>query len=507
MPLLAVLAVLLAAIALRGWLLAVVDLRDLPGAAGGQTIAAAAAGAFHGDWAIRLVGLALPLTDGDIPAAAHMVAWISSGAMVLGATLGSAALAGWRGALAGAVVSAVWSQGLLVSMLIGPDPPAIGAAWLGVGLCWWSAGRGLSAPLAFVGAVLVMWSVAIKELALPALALLTLTPILGRGWGRLLGTAALLLGCWWGLQELRPNALTGQLQHSADLPALTAASLLDGLRAIFGMARGWPDGLLEQILLAALAAGLLPGPRWPARALTAIISVAVLGLTAAALGGRLSPRLLLGASFGGVVLLAVLSVRLTGGRLWGILLIGGGLSLDGLAWLSAWTTERTEAIAADPLSLPQAPRLWSMRYTGASYAANNGRMRDIATADGVTLAVAAASGLGLPPLRDRRDEMPRAIAALNDAPSSLLHPRLCCTEPHAACATRLVTELDEAGMTLVIPRRRPSEPMVDRPFEAWRGMLIDAAEQAGGLREDGWWWIRPATGSGGPVPCPESASE
>jgi hypothetical protein len=507
---LAVIAVLVAAMALRWRLLAILDLRDLPGAAGGQAITDAAAGAFHQDWGVWLIGLLLPLTDGDIIAAAHLVALLSGGAMLLGVTLGGAALAGWRGALAGAVVGATWSQALLVGLLVGPDPPAVGAAWLGVGLCWWAARRrGPGALLAGPGAALVVGAVAIKELALPAVPLLVLTPLIGRGWGRLVGSVAALAGGWWALDRLSPDAMSGELQHNATLPAPDLASIVDGLRAIWGMARGWPDGLLEQLLLAALLGGILPGPRWGARATTALVSVAVLGLTATALGGRLCPRLLLAASFGVVAMLAALAARLPGRTPWGILLIGAGLSLDSLAWLGAWSAERTAYVAAAPADLPAAPRLWAMRYESASYAANNGRLRDIATTDGVILARHAAAGIGLPPLRDRRDEVALALATLGEAPSALLHPRLCCQEDHPACARRLVRQLDDAGMTLIIPSldlQDPADPMVDRFFEQWCDQLAGAAATLGGLTMEGRWLVRLPTGSGGAPPCPEATA-
>ena len=355
---LAVCASLAWSLALRWWLLSVVDLRDFPGAAGGQNIASAAAGAFHGSWSVWLIGLVLPLTGGDIGDAAHLVAWLSSAAMMVGATLGAGALAGWRGALAGAVVSGAWSQSLLVSLLVGADPPAIGAAWLGVGLAWASRRGGVLSLLAAPGAALVVWSVSIKELSLPAMGLLALTPILGRGRSRLVSTVALVGGGWWAWQVLSP----GELQYSATLPLMSVMSIVEGLKAIDAAATGWPDGLLEQLVLATVLAGLLPGPCWRQRGIGAVLSVVVLALTAAALGGRLCPRLLLGASFGSVVMMAVLAAHMGTRRIssvWAIAVFGIGLSVDSWAWLEAWSQERTRYADARELLLPPSRRLLS----------------------------------------------------------------------------------------------------------------------------------------------------
>lgn len=491
-------------LALRWWLLSVVDLRDFPGAAGGQSLAAAAAGAFHGSWSAWLIGLVLPLADGDIGAAAHLVAWLSSAAMMVGAALGAGALAGWRGALSGAVVSGAWSQSLFVGLLVGADPPAVGAAWLGVGLAWASQRGGGLSLLAAPGAALVVWSVSIKELSLPALGLLALTPILGRGWSRLVSTTALIGGGVWAWRVLSP----GELQHSATLPALSIESIVVGLRAIHAAAPGWPDGLLDQVILATVLAGLVPGPRWRQRGVGAVLSVVILALTAAALGGRLCPRLLLSASFGGVVMMAVLAARLGTRRIsavWAIALVGLGLSLDTWAWLGAWSQERTWFADARELPLPPAPEPWARRYQTEAYRLNNGRLRDITTAGGVTLAKTAAAGIGLPPLRDRRDEVPLAISVLLEQPGTLLHPRLCCTASLESCAARLVDDLDAAGMMLIVPRHSAAEPMVDRSFEEWSQRLIDAAQARGGLRQEGNWWIRAPTRSGGEPPCPQAA--
>ena len=100
---------------------------------------------------------------------------------------------------------------------------------------------GVLSLLAAPGAALVVWSVSIKELSLPAMGLLALTPILGRGRSRPVSTVALVGGGWWAWQVLSP----GELQYSATLPLMSVMSIVEGLKAIDAAATGWPDGLLE----------------------------------------------------------------------------------------------------------------------------------------------------------------------------------------------------------------------------------------------------------------------
>ena len=60
-------------------------------------------------------------------------------------------------------------------------------------------------------------------------------------------------------------------------------------------------------------------------------------------------------------------------------------------------------------------------------------------------------------------------------------------------------------MMLIVPRTSAAEPMVDRSFEAWSQLLIDAARERGGLHLEGHWWVRSPTQSGGEPPCPQTA--
>jgi hypothetical protein len=501
------LGVMTAGVFLRLGLLSALDLRDLPGAGGADTLNNVAWSDYVG-WDAWFIGIILPFTDGPV-GAAHTIAQLSGLAMVLGAMLGGLAISGPAGALAGGVVASAWSMAVMPTLLIGADPPGIGMAWLGTGLVWISSGRSRRwLVLAGLGTALVVLGIATKPLALPALGLLPIAPLCLSRDRREAAEQTVVIGLSFVLiwVLLQP----GVDQHEGGLEALGILSPFRGIADLFSMRGGWPDGALYLVLLATLLVGLLPGAEWRRRAGIVAISIAVLGLTAAGLGTRICPRLLLASAFGCVVCLGVLPL-LIGHRLpvrmrWAPLgLLGGVLLCDTWGWVVAWDEERVRFTDADSAELPAAPWIFGSRYQGYAKAGHQERLRDLSTAGATSLMSLpeGTTGVAIPPLRDRREQHLAVAASLAGVPLIVLEEEPCCVTPPTtfACAERVVRELSASGVILVLPEASVQEGMID-PGNPWVDWLRAAAESRGELSPRGSRWsILSPQGSGSPLPC------
>ena len=119
-------------------LLHAIDLRDLPGAAGTETVYKAATGERKGDitvWALQWISHYL---DVGPQHAARILSsccgFFSIFALMLAArayTRSAAVIVGWMGAS--------WVMTHYFALMTGADPLALCLAWLSVGLCWWGA--------------------------------------------------------------------------------------------------------------------------------------------------------------------------------------------------------------------------------------------------------------------------------------------------------------------------------------------------------------------------------
>lgn len=502
-----VLAVLVLGVWARWFLQRAMDLRDLPGAAGVLTVARAAEGEFHRSWATWLIGFVLPATGGDVAAAAQLVALLSGVAMLAGAMLGGWALADRAGAIGAGLVSAAWSLALLPVLVVGADPPAIGLAWLGVGLAWAGARAGLrGAPLVAAGTVLVVFSAAIKELALPAVPMLAATLVLTRGrWADLLWLAPLQAGAgWWAWARFSPR----RVHEAASVPELRLESLVGGLERVLDLpSHGWAEGVFHQMLALAVVGGLLPGRRLGRRFLIGLGAIAVVLATAAALDRRVRPRLLLAACYALVVLVgvgaAVASSWLSRVRLRRapLLLLPLALGLDAWAWLQDFSVRRTRFAEAAPLALPAAPGPWARRYGMENWSA----LRDLTLAGAVPLhgwvGAHAGGAVATLRLRDDRHRHLDAAGALSGARAVLLDRGRCCGGlPTSTCAVQLVAAMDAAGVALALPLQTRTVRRVNRADDDWLAALQSAAaDRAEPLGT--WWQVVEPTGSGGTLAC------
>jgi hypothetical protein len=500
-------ALFLGGLLLRAGLIDTLDLRDLPGAAGADTISRAGRGEFS-TWASWVIGLFLPWSDGDPVASARTVAQLSGAMMIAGATLGGLAVAGPAGALACSAVSVTWAVALLPVLLVGPDPPAIGLAWLGLGLAWVAPRTARVGPLITgLGSALIIAAVAVKSVALPALGLLPATLLLCRARREAaahLGAMSLMtVLSWW---VLSPDLQ----QHDGGLAPLSLTSLPSGLWEVVTLGETWPDGALPLFLLATVATGLWPGAAWARRGGIAGLTVLALSLTAAGLGSRLCPRLLLVSAFGSVICVGVLAL-LIGDRFrdtpvarWAPLGLAGMLLLmDSWAWVSAWDDERVRFSGAQSAQLPQAPAPWATRYAIYAEDPHSERLRDLTSAGATSLMAIpeGTAGVAIPPLRDRREQHLAVAAALEGVPILVLEEHHCCQYPTTMdCAARTIRELSESGIVLILPGESAQEGMTDSG-SAWVSWLRDQALSGSTPETGSWWDVYRPQGVGAPMPC------
>jgi len=509
--------VLVGAAALQAGLRAGLDRTDLPGPGGVKVLTALATGDLDRDGLTRLAAPLLALTD-PLTAVEGVVA-LGALAMVAGAMLAARALAGRPAALLAGVVAATFGQGALSAVLLGPDAPATGLVWLGVGLAWWGARTGGPALAAVVvGVALGVAGAVVKINAAPALALLALTPLLvpSRRPAQL-GGALVALGVGAALAVgLLPDDPTQQASAPADL---SWGALRGGLDAILSLPDRQQPAATPLIQLAGLGlvGAALPGPRWGTRLVVAGIGIAAAAVAAVTVGDLLRPRYLMAAALPAIALagaLGGLPLRLVPAG-WARGLAGAGLAAavslplmaDTLAYLHAWDARRVALVGTRPTTLPAPPAAWSRRYT---------RMTDLVLTDssevGAARLVAEAAsappgGVATVPLRDAREFHLSAGASLAGRPYRVLEARRCCEgAPLDRCAADVVAALDGAGARLLLPRPVDRRMRVPRPHQAWWSALSAAAEAQGGLEVlDAWWLRREPTGAGGPLPCAPAA--
>ncbi len=495
------------------------DLRDLPGPGGVKIIAALTEGNLQRDGATALIAGALPWFA-DAEQAARVVVFAGGSLAVVGAYLAARGAAGRAAGLATAGLAAAWSQGVYTSLLIGADGIATGIAWLGAGLALCAGRLGWAGVVvAPVGLALAAAAVPIKVSALPAVAAIAAAPLLvrttrwpvGVGIGAALGLAVL---------AVKGTLFPEQAAHVGEVAGPSLEMVQAGWRRLRGLPDAHPEGLvLVQLTTAAAVGALLPGRGWVGRLVLGAACWVALGFTAETVGDKLRPRFLTATALPVLVLagcalgVAVDLVRM-GIRRWFPRGHAGSAALlalpllaaiplwqDTLAFHHAWARVRAQQLGSRPADLPQPPAAWAQHYSrlgGLVFVDTS----DQGALDLVLLGRAAGEGgVATVPLRDAREFHMRAGAGLAGRPSLVLDTQRCCRprEGAPACAQRLVTELDAAGMQLLIPVQVDRTLRVPRPHQA----LWHAIEASAGDAEvvSPWWKVRQPSGAGGAPPC------
>ncbi len=510
-------ATALAVVTVRWLAHARVDLTDVPGPASAQFVMLAETGRYY-NWTIWLLAAFRDASGLESIASAQTLMVLAGITASLGAMMGGGALGGWRGAVGAGAVAAVWSPFLLTSLLVGADALATAGAWLGVGLCLLAGRtRGVGLPMSFAGGLLALLTLGIKQVALPAIVLLALAPLVGgRRWPwRLAHTGCLAAGAWLG-----HDLVTGYLQMdaAASVSGPGLGAVVDGWQQVGELRanKGDTGALPDLLVLALLGVALPPWRRAWVRGLALAIALIAVGLSASAIA-NLTSRHLVASGLGMVILAGVclgqsarLLARLGPLRWLPLLAVVALLSLDALAMIHAWADLRAVHVGTEPAALPRPPKPWQWRHRPPTYDATTSTMGAIELMEFAR--EAPAGGIASPPIPDRREAHLELAAILADTPVVIPRPDECCTQGEAivTCAEAVVDALDEAGAMLVLPTRGDrgafERQRVDDRYREWTLSLESAAASRGpwATRSDQWrtWTGR---GEGGPLPCPRYA--
>ncbi len=525
--LLVVLVVLGVALGFRYYLGGHLDLRGAPGAGAIQRLALVSVGDVS-HWDSRLVGLLLPLVDGDVLSAGRLAGALGGALGALGALLCAWAVGGPIAGLAAGLLAAVWARGVFITLTYGMEGPAWGIAWLGVGLVWMGAVTrrwwGLVGVVS--GAALTMLGAAVKGTALPAMGYLVVAPFLVRKSRRAAAAVAgaLLATTWWCRNQFFADSVPPLPSGSLEIGV---AAAVEGLQSLADQPDSKPLGWLPELGAVSLLGALLPGAGWWRRVLVGGGSAVVVGLTVNHLltGDHLGPMLrmrylvppilgplvLFGCAVGwgvrrwGTVVdtllfrrkpelhspVGWLAAALHGVGLLGALLPAWVGALDAMALCRAWGNQRSVLEGARPSTIPVAPRIWTDRYAHLG----SGSFFNTSAIGGIDLFELAKdgpdAGVATVPLRDEREGHLTLSANLQRIPSWVLHPRHCCDQEvaTATCAAQVVADIDAGGVLLVLPQLG-ADPRgrVDGRLLPWTRWLFAAAESRGAVESSSAWW-------------------
>jgi len=443
-------------------------------------------------------------------------------AAVLGACLAGHALAGGgcpgRHAATGCGLAIATCLPVVeASTWIAYDPLAIGLGMLSLGLAMAAAAGPTGGVLLVVPAVLgLLVAGEVREIALPLRALLPVLPLLA--WRRPLRFLLLLGLVAWALRY--GPVLVDQWMHNPALgPGQQLSLRLEPEAVRAGLARTHellyhPDlgrhSLFLFLAVPALVVGAIPGRQWSARLGLLALAAVGTGLLADAFPtGWLRLRYLQVGSLSVVLLCGVGAgwcswlLRRAGPLAWAPPLVLactlGRDTLDGL-----WTSAQEVSVGAG-IAMPRLPQVkpWLFTLNGSAVGSEPHALAVDGAAELWTLVGAPARPWASPPLQDERGAQVAAVATLAGAPGLVLSPEQCCPQGRASveCADRLRSELDAAGVDLVLPER------IERD---WRFAVQDQLAQrlrsgtdtAGRVEIVGAAWaIVRARGSGGELPC------
>ena len=358
-------------------------------------------------------------------------------------------------------------------------------------------------PFAIAGAALASVGVAIKELALPPLALLAFCPFLIRKpykpWIILFPIIA--YSAYWGYAWIWPQqAHRMGNEHEISLQAISHG--WERLLELYD--RGLPIGKFDQLIFGALFLSLWTKTQRTRRIILAIGGAITLCYLAHILDQKTRPRYIGPSSLGVLVAMGV-SLSLLIRKQWLFpTLIGGLFLLDGWSFFDVWSKQREQIVGSLPSKLPEAPSIWKRQYTHMSDLTH----RDLTLYGGAELArlVQKSDGLATPRLRDERHRSLAAFSALYGKQFVVLNPGDCCYgQPvNAICAQKILSELNTAGISLALPIPIKGVERIYKHEQKWLTHLQTAAGTD--LIEGIMWQVLPNTRTGGKtLPCQNQA--
>ena len=473
--LLPLLAPILFYLVIHAALLWSIDLRDMPGAAGTETIYKASVGERKGDITVMAIQWIAHYIDVGPQKASRLLSSLCGLVQLLSLMLCGAAhtrktaiIAGWIGSC--------WSMSHYFSLMSGSDPLSIALAWLSIGLCWWgisiSSTIGIFAVM--LGISMAPLAVSIKELALPPIALLFLIPIWIRYWNQKVLFAIPIIGycAYWSYAWMWPSNAT-RIQTTGSLSITMIYSGWERLLDLYP--RGLPQGKYDQLLILSGALLCTSRKKLGKRVLLWSISALILVCTAYFLGPRTRPRYITPATLGILISIAC-SISLWKHNIsrFVTIVMCSLLLCDSWAYYDSWSQKRTYIVGGIPDKIPTSPSWWTQQYQQA----NDITHRDLSLYGAIDLIdiLSHHAGLATMRLRDERHRSLLAFAEISGKKALVLDPGACCSgEPvDKKCAHRVVQALIDAGYGIVIPTQKKGVERIYPNEERWRSLLLQS---------------------------------
>ena len=175
------------------------------------------------------------------------------------------------------------------------------------------------------------------------------------------------------------------------------------------------------------------------------------------------------------------------------------LSLDTWAYFYAWAeTRHSQMGAAQASTLPKPPQYWLDQYTPIP----DRLLRDLSLYGAQELVQMAKEqgSMATIPLRDARDRALMAYTQIYGGEHIILDSKKCCRENKKQCAQRHMTELQQAGFTLLLPKEIPLVQRIDKQQIEWLEEIKTYTDE--NRKEEGeYWWFFRSKDQGGHTPC------
>ena len=449
------------------------DLRDMPGAAGTEVIYKASIGERKGDVTVLAIQWLSHYLDIGHQQAGRILSSTSGFIQLISLMLCGAAFSIKAGIVVG-WIGACWSMSHYFSLLSGSDPVCISIAWLSVGLCWWGAsyGKPIGVIAVMIGVVLSPLAVSIKELGLPPIALLILTPLWIKNWNRHLLYLVVMVGycAYWSYAWMWPSNPT---RIQADISLSFLGSGWDRLIDLYD--RGLPQGKYDQLLV--LSGILLCTSKRliKTRTIVWIVGCILILATAYVLGPRTRPRYITPASLGILCSLAYsLSMWKHSITRWVTFILCSLLICDSWAFYHSWAKKRQQIVGGLHNNIPTPPQWWTRQYQHA----NDITHRDLSLYGAIDLIhiLDQHKGLATMRLRDERHRSLLAFAQITGKKSLVLDPGACCAgEPvNEQCAQRVIESVLNHGYGIVLPTFQKGVERIYPNEERWRNLLLQS---------------------------------
>ncbi|MBM76571.1 MAG: hypothetical protein CMK59_14280, partial [Proteobacteria bacterium] len=234
-----------------------IDLSDVPGAAGTWSIYRAATDGFGKDNAARLYSWISSHTPLSLYNTQTITAPVLGMLSVSGIVFCARGFGSQRSALLTGLLSSCWVIPHYFGLLAGNDTLSFALSWLGVGLFIYGIGGSYRLwPIGMLGLSLLALAVQTKELALPVIGVLLLTPLAlpKPKWNWFIAIPLFIYTAYWSYAWMWPDQSTRLSQR----PDLHIQGLQKGWYRIIELyERGLSEGKFDQIAILSILLGSL----------------------------------------------------------------------------------------------------------------------------------------------------------------------------------------------------------------------------------------------------------